>query len=87
MRKEAVDVDRPKALGHRNVLLRREVLVAEEHDAIFAERAADLAEGLVLQRLREIDAADFRADIRRRRHDPDVLIIHALLPAASAVAV
>ena len=86
MRKEAVDVDRPKALGHRNVLLRREVLVAEEHDAVFAERAADLAERLVADRLPEIDAADLRTDIGRRRHDLDVLIVHAILPAASAAA-
>src|SRR5205807_2529392 len=76
-----------QARSHRNVLLRREALVAEEHDAILAERMPDLAEGLVLHRLREIYAADFRADIRLRPHDPDVLIIHALLPAASAAAV
>ena len=87
MRKEAVDVDRPKALGNRDVLLRREALVAEEHDAVFAERATDLAERLVAHGPRQIDAADLRTDIGRRRHDPDVLIVHAILPAASAAAV
>jgi hypothetical protein len=87
MREEAVDVDRAKALGNRDVLLRRELLIAKEHDAVFAERAADLAERLVAHGPRQIDTADLRAHISRRRHDPDVLIVHAILPAASAVAV
>src|SRR5262249_41568715 len=82
MRKETIDVDRTEALGDRDVLLRREVLVAEEHDAVFAEGVADLAEHLIRQRRREIDAADLRPDMSRRWHYPDVLISHAILPAA-----
>jgi hypothetical protein len=80
MREETIDVDGPEALGNSDVLLRREVLVAKEHDAVFTKGAADLAEGLVLQRLREIDAADLRTDIGRRRHHPDVLVRHCHSP-------
>ena len=82
MRKEAIDLDRPEALGNSDVLLRRELLIAKEHDAVFAKRAADLAERLVLQRLREIDAADLRTDIGRRRHHPDVLVRHCHSPTS-----
>ena len=36
-REEAIDVDRTETLGEGDVLLRRERLIAEEHDAILAE--------------------------------------------------
>jgi len=50
--------------AEREMLLRRDVLVAEEDDEVFGERAVDFVERAVRQRLSEIDAADLRADDR-----------------------
>jgi len=81
---EAVDVNRRKALGKSDVLFRREVLVAEKDDAVFAERAADLGEGFSGDRPVQIDPVDLCADICRHRLDPDLLVCHVILPAKAA---
>jgi hypothetical protein len=44
--KEAVDVDRTKRAGEGDMLLRGQLLVAKEHDAVFAQCPPDL--GLAL---------------------------------------
>ena len=42
-RKEAVDVDRAKTAREGHVLLRRQLLVAKEHDPVLAQRPPDLS--------------------------------------------
>jgi len=79
---EAVDVDRRKALGKGDMLLRRQLLVVEKDHAILAEGAADLGECAVRQRRCEVEAANLSADIARNRIDPDVAVFHVILPAA-----
>ena len=75
-REEPVDVDRAEALGDGDVLLRRQLLVAKEDDAVFSEGVPDLGEGFVRDRRRQIDPADFGPDMPRHRFDPDVVIAH-----------
>ena len=75
-REEPVDVDRAEALGDGDVLLRRQLLVAEEDDAVCSEGVPDFGEGLVDDRRRQIDPADFGPDMPRHRFDPDVVIAH-----------
>jgi len=61
---KAVDVNRRKPLGKRDMLLRRELLVAEKDDAVLPEGAADLGENSVVDRPGEIDATYLGADMR-----------------------
>ena len=55
----------------RDMLRVIEMLVAEKHDLPFQESGANLFQLLGRQRPFEIDAADFRADMERQRHDLD----------------
>ena len=55
----------PKIPPERQVLLLRQLLVAEEDDAVLRQRAMDLVHLVVRQRRRQIHAADLRADDRR----------------------
>src|SRR5207244_4668044 len=71
---KAVDVDRGKPLGKREVLLRHQMLVAEEHDAVLAEGAADLGKNLVGQCGCQIDAGNLGPDFARNRFDPDGVV-------------
>lgn len=61
------------------VLLRRDVLVAEEDDEVLGERAVDLVHlpvgaGIAIDELADIDARDFRADDGRELFDGDGLV-------------
>src|SRR5215510_12326297 len=61
------------------MLLRRDVLVAEEDHEVFGERAMDLVDlpvgpRLVVDESCDVDAGDFRADDRRQLFDGDGLI-------------
>ena len=62
---EAVDVDRAPALGEGDVLLGRDVLVAEEDDAIAVEGVAHFDKLFVAQAPSEIDTVDLGTQRRR----------------------
>ena len=58
-----------EAAGEREVLLGGDVLVAEEDDLVLEQRAMDLVERLVVERLGQVDASDLGADRRAERLD------------------
>ena len=69
-----MEVQFAEAAAEIEVLVLADVLVAEEDHQVLRQRAVDLLEGLVAQRLREIDAADLRADDRRQLVDGDRVV-------------
>ena len=62
--------DLAEAARERDLLVGGEVLVGEEQHEVLEPRGADRGDGLVGQRLGEVDAADLGAD--RRAHPLDV---------------
>ncbi len=74
-----------KRSAKAEVLLRREMLVAEEHDAVFAKGAADLGKNLVRQRRSQIDPGNLGPDLARNRLDPDMLVAHLILPNGARI--
>ena len=80
-RKEAVDVDAAKAAGKAEVLLRRQLLVAEENDAVLAKGVADFGQRRLCRRCRQIDVADLGANRRRKRLHPNVVVGHGPFPS------
>src|SRR5499427_6421964 len=60
-----VDVELAEAPAEGLVLLGGEVLIAEEDDPVVDQAVVDLLEGRLGQRLREVDAADHGAHMRR----------------------
>ena len=81
--KEAVDVDLAKRARERDVLLRRQLLVAKEHDPVFAQRPPDLGHSRLAERRRQIDSRNLRADMGRERRHLDMIVSHAHLPSRS----
>ena len=71
-----VQVAEPAAEGQ--MLVRRDVLVAEEDHEVFGERAMDFVHRPVRQRACQIDAGNLRADDRGQLLDADGLIGLAL---------
>src|SRR4051794_36999352 len=70
---DRVVLQRPEALGQRDVLAAGDVLVADEEDLVLQEQALELGEqGGVARRLGQADVAQLRADGRRERDDLDV---------------
>jgi hypothetical protein len=72
-----VELDLAEATGESDLLLGRDPLVAKEQHAILVVGVLDRGEGTVVHRLRQVEAADFRAegstgwnDIEVRRHRP-----------------
>ena len=63
---EDVELDLAEAAGERDLLRRRDGLVAEEDDAVFVVGAFDRGETGVVERPGQIDPADFGADARHR---------------------
>jgi hypothetical protein len=51
------------------MLVLRQMLVAEENDEVLGERAVELVEGAVAEWPRQVDAADLGADDRRQLLD------------------
>ena len=78
--KEAVDIDLAKALRKRDMLLRCQLLVAEEHDPVIPQGSPDLGYLNLPRRGREIDPGNLRADKGRERRHPDVIVGHTFLP-------
>ncbi len=66
------------------VLLDGHFLVAEEDDQVVHQRVVDFLEGLIAERLREVDPADLGADARRQRLDLDRLVSHRMRPSPVA---
>src|SRR5689334_10444694 len=56
-----VDLELAEAAAERDVLLGRELLVAEVNDFVLVEELDDLAEHRVADFLRQVDAEDFDA--------------------------
>src|SRR5208283_4287244 len=80
---EAVDVDAAEVPGKGKMLVRRQALVAEENDAVFAEGMADLGQRRFCQWCRQIDTADLGAECRRKWRHPNVVVRHGSLPSTS----
>src|SRR4029077_8082378 len=78
-REEAVEVDTAKTLGKGEMLLGRQLLVAEEDDAMLAESTADFGQHPLWRRLRQVDARYLGAECRRKRLHPDIVIRHGSL--------
>ena len=64
---EAIDVDVAEAAGESDVLLRRQLLVAEEHNPILAQSSPDHGQLGLVGGCREIDPGDLGADRARER--------------------
>jgi hypothetical protein len=62
------------------MLLRGQLLVAEERDTAFAQRLPDLGQSRLAWRRRQIDAGNLRANGGRERCYPDMMVGHAYLP-------
>ncbi len=60
-----MDVELSEATPESLVLLGRQVLISEEDDAVVDQTIVDVLERSLVQRLREIDAVDHRADMGR----------------------
>ena len=59
---ERVQMNAAESLGEREMMLRCEVLVADIDDMVLQPGAVDLVEGIVVDRLRQVDPANFRAE-------------------------
>jgi hypothetical protein len=79
--KETVDVDRAKRPRERDMLLRRQMLVAKEHDPVFAQGPPDLGQSRLAGRRRKIDPGDLGADVSRKRRYSNTIVGHAHLPS------
>src|SRR5690606_2366514 len=62
---------RAESPGEGDLLLGRELLVAEDHDLMLEERLRDLRERVVVEGTREIDAGDFGAETLAESGDRD----------------
>ena len=71
LRLEGRDLDRAEMPREGDVVRLRQVLVAEEEHEVGVERVAERFDGLVREGLRQIDAADLGADLRRDGEDLD----------------
>ena len=59
---EIVDLQFAEAAAEGNVLLRGQLLLAKENDAIVDERPADFADHVVVEVARQVDAGNFGAE-------------------------
>ena len=81
-RRRRVDVQLAEEPAERLLLVRSEVLVAEEDHAVLDERGVDLLERPLVERLGEVDAVDLGADVRGELLDLDRRVGH--VPASMA---
>jgi hypothetical protein len=72
-------LQRAEAAGEGDVLLGREVLLAEEDHLVLEQRAVNLIERLVIDRLRQRNAAELGANSRTERLGRDAAIRHRSL--------
>ena len=68
-----------EGLVSRNV----ELLVAKEHHAVLVQRTADLADGLVVEILRHVDAGNLRAAGAGEQTNLETRVAHGLAPPCS----
>ena len=71
-----MDVQLAEQAAERLVLLKRQLLVAEEDHLVRHQRVVHFLELLIAQRLRQIDPGDFRADRRGARFHFDGIVGH-----------
>src|SRR6476660_7496504 len=79
-----------EALGERQKLRRRQVLIAEENHVVLKPDLADFADDIVARLTCKVDTQDFRADRTRQtphfksvsRHDRRPLLLRCLLNLA-----
>ena len=87
VRRGGMDVQLAEQPAEGQVLVGRDVLVAEEDDAVLGQRPVQLVVLAVAERLAEVDAVDLRADDRRQLVDGDGLVRRAFVgrvPVAGA---
>jgi hypothetical protein len=78
-REEAVDVDRAEAAGEGDLLLRCDLLVAEEDHAVVVEGLADLGEMRLVHRLGEVHSEHLGAQRAGDGGDLDAAVAHGKL--------
>src|SRR5436309_14831002 len=76
VRRRRMDRQLAEQTAERLMLIMRQVLVAEENDKVFHQRAVHLLELLIAERAGQIDPADLCADMWRQLFDFDGLIPH-----------
>jgi hypothetical protein len=69
----------------RDMLLRRQPLIAKEHDPIFPQNPPDLGHFRPAGRLRQIDPGNLYADRGREGRQLNVIVGHTHLPIRGAV--
>jgi hypothetical protein len=69
-----VDVQFAEQAAKAEVLIFRQMLVAEEDDEVLGERAVELVEGAVAERPRQVDSANLGANDRGQLVDRDRVI-------------
>jgi hypothetical protein len=74
-----MDVQFAEVAAERQMLLRRQMLIAEEDHGVLGQCSVDLVHLAVRGRSREIGAADFRADDRRELIDRDRFVRRRLV--------
>ncbi len=80
-----MDVELSEATAEGLVLLGRQVLIPEEDDAVVDQTGVNVLEGPFVERLREIDTADHRADMGRELLRADRRWCHAGPPLAAGI--
>lgn len=68
-----VDLQRAEAAAERDVLVRRDALVAKHQYVVIEVRAMDAREIVGVERLRQVDADHLGAERRVERHDVEML--------------
>src|SRR5580704_10242059 len=71
--------ERPKITAQPDLIFKADLLFAEEYDLVLDKRAVQLLDLFVRQRLRQIDIADLRADMRRDGLNRNGFIAHEIL--------
>jgi hypothetical protein len=69
-----MDVQIAKQPAKAEVLIFAQMLIAEEYHQILGERAVDLVESTIAERLRQIDPANLTADNRGQFVDGDRVV-------------
>ncbi len=80
---EGIVDDRPEAFGEGEHLVRRQLLVLQEDDEMLKEGVVDFRETLLVQRPRQVGAANDRAQRTGDRFDRDGFVGHGLGSASA----